>query len=199
MGATIPVSSPAGHQNCCGWSMAGRGLMRESLVQHNTCPFGPWHMGRAGCPQESSISGRAQVLDIGKAQTYSWCEPGKGQPEDREGCQNCSLSKAQGRPGAFPCTTQTRCPGPLCVGFQHQQSFPVLSLRIMRIAFQSVWALSLCGFAVVGGIAVVFQVFFLKGIKVIGTWGLPGCLSLVSFFFFFNEPSGRFQPNVSEG
>lgn len=59
--------------------------------------------------------------------------------------------------------------------------------------------MSLYGFAVVGGIAVVFQVvFFLKGIKVIGTWGLPGWLSLVSFFFF-NEPGGRFQPNVSEG
>ena len=141
MKATIPASPPVGHWHSTelwtkqGWKGAAEGKpgpAEDFSLQALT-------RGRSRVPSVRLSRWWGQGLEAEKAQTYSWCEPGKGLPEERAGCQNSSPCLKQGAvrsPGLtgqmellscvpLPCTSRTGSPSTLCLGFQHQQSLPM--------------------------------------------------------------------------
>lgn len=92
MEGTLPVSSPAGHRHGTelwmkqGWEWAAKDEPGPAEG------FSLWVLahGKSRVPSVKPSGWRGRDLETEKAQTSNWCEPGKGRPEERAGCQNCS-------------------------------------------------------------------------------------------------------------
>lgn len=113
-----------------GWNGTSEG--KPSLGED----FSLWVHRESGVPLVGPSGWWQESLETEKAQTHSWCEPGKGLPEEKAGCQNCPPCLKQGIVWSLrltghvellsrvllPCTSHTGYPGTLWLGFHHQQS-----------------------------------------------------------------------------
>lgn len=131
-------------------------------------------------------------METGEAQTYSWCDPGERLPEEREGSEIAPLPKPRAdqshgaalillpnqvpspalpRPGALvPCAWCFNTVFHCAFLKNHEDCFS------KHVSFVTAW------FCCCWWHCCCFSGFF-KRIKDRGAWGLPGYLSLLSFFY----------------